>query len=110
MMESLFAKAAQGRTFLQTAQLGALMGLLIQLSGGARRVKKWLGLLCDGGIVLLLTAAAGRILLSSGEGLRGYALLGLCTGAALYAWGLAPAGSWISRQGRRIVRNTKRTA
>lgn len=97
-LELLFAKAAQGRTFLLMAALGALLALCVQLCGCLHRLCRPAGLAAD--LFTALGAAAGmaQILQSSGAGLRLYALLGLCIGAALYAAGLAPAVGWFMQK------------
>ena len=81
-LELLFAQANQGRTFLLMALCGCLAGIAVPLAGCLHRRSKAAGLLADGIIALLLTIAAAYILLNSGEGLRLYALLGLCIGGA----------------------------
>jgi len=81
-LELLFAQANQGRTFLLMALCGCLAGIAIPLAGCLHRRSKAAGCLADGVIALLLTVAATVILLHSGEGLRLYALLGLCIGGA----------------------------
>lgn len=95
-LEVLFAQAHQGRTFLLMLLCGAVMGLLIQLSGFLHRLNLFLGmaadLLCAAGLALAL----GWVLLGSGEGLRLYGLLGLCIGGALYAAGLAGLVRWVT--------------
>ncbi len=81
-LELLFAQANQGRTFLLMALCGCLAGIAVSLAGCLHRRSKAAGFLADGIIALLLTIAAAYILLNSGEGLRLYALLGLCIGGA----------------------------
>ncbi len=100
-IEVLFAKASQGRTFLLMLLCGAALALCVQLAGGLYPRRRLLGmgvdLLCAAG----LAAAMGQILLTSGEGLRLYGLLGLCIGALLYAAGpgvLVRRGmAWMAR-------------
>ena len=89
ILENLFAQAAQGRTFLLMCVCGLTLGALLHLSRILRRWKPWLGNLCDAASALLLGGMALAVLLQSGEGLRGYALLGLLLGAALYQAGLS---------------------
>lgn len=81
-LELLFAQANQGRTFLLMALCGCLGGIAAVLAGRLHRRSRVAGLLADGVIALLLTLAAAFVLLRSGEGLRLYALLGLCIGGA----------------------------
>lgn len=81
-LELLFAQANQARTFLLMALCGCLAGIAVPLAGRLHRRYKAAGFLADGVIALLITAAAACILLHSGEGLRLYALLGLCIGGA----------------------------
>ena len=108
-LEVLFAKAGQSRTFLLMVLCGAALALGVQLAGLLHRRRPWLGhgadLLCAVGLALTL----GQILLQSGEGLRLYGLLGLCTGAALYCGSI---GRWLHQLITRIPnqRETKDTA
>ena len=81
-LELLFAQANQGRTFLLMALCGCVAGIATVLAGRLHRWSKTAGLLADGSIALLLTVSAAYILLRSGEGLRLYALLGMCIGGA----------------------------
>ena len=81
-LELLFAQANQGSTFLLMALCGCLGGIAAVLAGRLHRRSRVAGLLADGVIALLLVVAAAVILLRSGEGLRLYALLGLCIGGA----------------------------
>ena len=101
-IEVLFAAAGQSRTFLLMALLGALVALLIHLSGCLHRFSRLLGMLADLLISLLFALGSAWIILRSGEGLRLYGLLGLCVGGALYAGGIAPAVDWLTRSLRRI--------
>ncbi len=98
-LEALFAQAAQGRTFLLMALLGAALALCVQLSGYLHRWRRWLGMLADLLTALGWALAAGRILLQGGE-LRLYALLGLMIGGLLYAAGPGRALAWAVRRGR----------
>lgn len=96
-IELLFAKASQGRTFLLMVLLGAALALVVQLAGFLHRKSTWMGLAADLLCALGLALGMAQILLTSGEGLRLYGLLGLCIGAAVYAAGIAPGISWIIR-------------
>ena len=88
ILENLFAQAAQGRTFLLMCLCGLLFGAMLHLSRALRGWKPWLGTTVDALATLLLGGIALGVMLSSGGGLRGYALLGLLLGAALYETGL----------------------
>lgn len=96
-LEVLFAKADQGRTFLLLVLCGAGMGLLVQLAGFLHRVDRRLGMAADLLCAAALALALGHILLTTGEGLRLYGLLGLCTGGALYAAGPGPVVGWVGK-------------
>ena len=96
-LEVLFAQAAQGRTFLLMVLCGAALGLGVQLAGLFHRRWLWLGMAADVLCALGLALALCQVLLASGEGLRLYALLGLCIGGAAYAAGIAPALGWALR-------------
>ncbi len=106
MLEVLFAQASQGRTFLQMVLCGAALALGVLLSGRLHRLHRGLGMAGDVFCAAGLAAAAGGILLESGEGLRLYGLLGLCIGGALGIAGLSPLLRWmeglIPRKGERI--------
>lgn len=97
-LEVLFAQAGQCRTFLLMVLLGAAMALLVHLSGRIHRRNRWFGMATDLLCAVGLALALGQVLLGSGEGLRGYGLLGLLIGGALYAAGLAPAVGWVMRK------------
>ncbi len=97
MMEALFAQAHQGRTFLLMALAGAALALGVQLSGLMHRRNRPLGLAADLLLAAGIALALCRIVLHSGEGLRGYGLLGLLIGATLYAWGIGPLVRWAGR-------------
>ncbi len=107
MMEALFAQAHQGRTFLLMTLAGAALALGVQLSGLLHRLNRPLGMAAD----LLLAAGFAltlcRIVLPSGEGLRGYGLLGLLIGGTLYAWGVSPLVRWA---GARVCRRTPKAS
>ncbi len=96
-IELLFAKAAQGRTFLLMLLCGAALATGIQLAGCLhRRTALWgaaADILCALGLALTLC----QVLLQSGEGLRLYGLLGLCIGATVYTAGIAPLMRWIGK-------------
>lgn len=96
-IELLFAKAAQGRTFLLMVLCGAFLALGVQLAGFLHRRSRLLGMGADVLCAAGLAAALCRILLQSGEGLRLYGLLGLCIGGAAYGAGIAPVVGWIAR-------------
>lgn len=96
-IELLFAKASQGRTFLLMVLLGAALSLVVQLAGFLHQQKPWLGLVGDLLCALGLALGMAQILITSGEGLRLYGLLGLCIGGVVYAAGIAPGISWIIR-------------
>ena len=89
ILENLFAQAAQGRTFLLMCVCGLILGAMLHLSRALRQWKPWLGNACDVLTAALLGLMALAVLLESGSGLRGYALLGLLLGAALYQAGLS---------------------
>ena len=94
ILENLFAQAAQGRTFLMMCVCGLALGAMLQLSRALRRRRAWMGNLCDAAAAVLLGGMALGVMLLSGGGLRGYALLGLLIGAALYQAGLSrPLGA-----------------
>ena len=97
-IELLFAKANQGHTFLLMVLLGAALALVVQLAGFLHRQKPWLGLMGDLLCAVGLALGMAQILLTSGEGLRLYGLLGLCIGSAVYAAGIAPGIGWIIHQ------------
>ena len=97
MLENLFAQAAQGRTFLMMCACGLLLGAMLHLSRALRRKRPWLGNAVDLLAALLLGGVALIVLMSSGDGLRGYALLGLLLGAALYQAGLSRLLSALAR-------------
>ena len=89
ILENLFAQAAQGRTFLLMCLCGLLLGAMLHLSRALRGWRPWLGTAADALTAVLLGGMALGVLLRSGGGLRGYALLGLLIGAALYQAGLS---------------------
>ena len=63
--------------------------------------------------VLLVTAAAlavGRLILLGGEGLRGYGLLGLMIGGALYLASLGPIVEHILRMVKNFPRRRAGTS
>lgn len=104
-LEVLFAQAAQGRTFLLMLLCGAALALGVQLAGGLHRRCPALGHGADLLLVLGTAVTLADILLQSGAGLRLYALLGLCIGAALALTGVWPAVCLIGRIVRRICKN-----
>ena len=95
MLELLFAKASQERTFLLMVLCGAALVLGVQLAGMLHRHTHILGTAADILCAIGLTVALCQVLLQSGEGLRLYGLLGLCIGAAIWAAGISPAAAWI---------------
>lgn len=108
-LEVLFAKAAQGRTFLLMVLCGALLALGLQLAGFLHQKNSLPGMAADVLCVLGVTLLMCRVLLASGDGLRLYGLLGLCIGGAVYAAGIAPAVGWVIRRTGRFIhsQNTK---
>lgn len=100
-LELLFAAAAQRRTFLLMGLLGAAIALLIHLNGRLHRTSRPLGMAGDLLIAGLFALAGAQIILGNGEGLRGYGLLGLLIGGALYLGGVAPAVEWVGKLSRR---------
>lgn len=109
-LEVLFAQAAQGRTFLLMLLCGAALALGVLLAGGLHRQRPALG----HGVDLLLALGAAvtlsDILLQSGAGVRLYALLGLCIGAALTLTGIWPAVCLVGRTVRRVCKNFSHAA
>ena len=103
ILENLFAQAAQGRTFLMMCVCGLLTGAMLHLSRALRRQRPWLGNVIDLLTALLSGGSALIVLLRGGEGLRGYALLGLLIGAALYQAGLRYMIGGLFRQLRRPI-------
>ena len=95
-LELLFAQPRQGHTFLLMVLCGLALGAGILLAGWVHRRNRPLGMAADLLIALLAAAATGAILLQSGEGLRLYALLGLCIGGAVYAAGIGPLFRWLA--------------
>ena len=106
ILENLFAQAAQGRTFLLMCVCGLALGAMLHLSRALRGWKVWLGAAADILTALLLGGMTLGVMLRSGEGLRGYALLGLLLGAALYEAGLSrllmALGRLLKRFGRLV--------
>lgn len=103
ILENLFAQAAQGRTFLLMCVCGLALGALLHLSRALRRWRPWLGGVADAVTALLLGGMALGVMLSSGGGLRGYALLGLLLGAAIYEAGLSRVAEALGRLLRRAA-------
>lgn len=101
ILENLFAQAAQGQTFLLMCACGLLLGAMLHLSRALRQRRPWLGNAMDAAAALLLGGMALGVMLRGGEGLRGYALLGLLIGAALYQAGL---GRIVRLLGRLLAR------
>lgn len=103
-LELLFARAAQGQAFLLLTGCGAALGLLLQLADGLRRISRPAG---TAGELLCALTGAGALLLAAfrtGEGLRGYALLGLLTGLTLYRWGVQPLTRYAARGLQKLFR------
>ena len=97
ILENLFAQAAQGRTFLMMCVCGLTLGAMLHLSRALRRHRPWMGNLCDVAAAALLGGMALGVMLQSGGGLRGYALLGLLIGEALYQAGVSRVVSMLGR-------------
>ena len=101
ILENLFAQAAQGRTFLLMCLCGLVLGAALHLSRALRGWRPWLGTVADVLAALLLGGMGLGVMLLSGSGLRGYALMGLLLGAALYEAGLRRVidalGRWLRR-------------
>ena len=96
-IELLFAKAAQGRTFLLMLLCGGALACGVHVAGYLHRRATLWGTVADILCALGLALALCQVLLQSGEGLRLYGLLGLCIGAAMYTAGIAPMMRWISK-------------
>ena len=111
ILENLFAQAAQGRTFLLMCVCGLPLGAMLHLSRALRGWKPWLGAVADAAAAILLAGMVLGVMLGSGEGLRGYALLGLLLGTALYTAGLSHVMTGLGRLMRRpahfILQKTK---
>lgn len=95
-LELLFARAAQGRTFLLMAAGGAALGVVLQAANWLNLRNRAAGIAAD---VLLALLASALLLLSvgAGGGLRGYALLGVLLGLMLYRAGVAPLAAGAFR-------------
>lgn len=89
-LEVLFARSMQVQAFLLLTAAGVALGAAMHLAGWLHRRQRLLGMLADLLSAAGATAAAVYTALLTGSGLRLYGLLGLCTGAALYAWGVGP--------------------
>lgn len=89
-LEVLFARSMQVQAFLMLTAAGMALGAAVHLAGWLHRLSKPLGLLADLLCAAWVTGAAAYVALLTGSGLRLYGLLGLCVGAALYAWGAGP--------------------
>lgn len=103
-LELLFARAAQGEAFLLLTAGGAAAGMLLQLAGAMHRVSRAAGMAAD---VVCALACAALLMLGvyrTGDGLRGYALLGLLTGLALYRAGVQPLTEGAARRLQKLFR------
>ncbi len=96
MLENLFAQAVQGRTFLLCCLLGLMAGLLCDGAKGLGRLHPILGWLGDALSALVVALGVLLALLLGGSGMRGYMVLGLILGAALYHAGLRPVVSALA--------------
>ena len=110
ILENLFAQAAQGRTFLMMCVCGLLLGAMLHLSRALRRRRPWLGNAVDLLAAILLGGMALIVLLRGGDGLRGYALLGLLLGAALYQAGLSRLLTLLARPVHILAQKIRRKA
>ena len=110
ILENLFAQAAQGRTFLMMCVCGLLLGAMLHLSRALRHRRTWLGNAVDLLAAILLGGMVLVVLLPSGGGLRGYALLGLLLGAALYQAGLSRLLSALARSAHFLAQKIPRKA
>lgn len=97
ILENLFAQAAQGRTFLLMCACGLPLGAMLHLSRALRGWKPWLGAVADAAATILLAGLVLRVMLDSDGSLRGYALLGLLLGAAIYGAGMSHAIDALGR-------------
>lgn len=88
MLETLFARAGQERVFLLLTAGGLALGALAQGTEWLRRRFRRAALLWDGVTVITALALVLLALLTGGEGLRAYALLGLIIGLLLYYAGV----------------------
>lgn len=103
-LELLFARAAQGETFLLLAAGGAAAGLLLQLAGLLHRLSRAAGMAADAACVLVCAGLLMLAVFRSGDGLRGYALLGLLTGILLYRAGVQPLTEWAAQGLQKLFR------
>ena len=110
ILENLFAQAAQGRTFLMMCVCGLLLGAMLHLSRALRRRRTWLGNAVDLLSAILLGGMALIVLLRAGDGLRGYALLGLLLGAALYQAGLSRLLAALAHSAHFLAQKIRRKA
>ncbi len=88
MLETLFARAGQERVFLLLTACGLALGALAQGTEWLRRRFRRAALFWDGLLVATALALVLLALLTGGEGLRAYALLGLIIGLLLYYAGV----------------------
>lgn len=100
-LETLFARAAQGQTFLRLAVCGLALGALAQgcsaLAGRFPAGTPLVSALAAGAALALILP----VMCASGDGVRAYGVLGVIVGALLYAAGIAPAAAWVSRRGKK---------
>ncbi len=101
MLENLFAQAGQEQAFLYLTAGGFGLGLLMQLSGAARRLSRAAGLAGDVFTALAAGALLLWVLVRFGGGLRAYGLLGLLIGLLLY---FAGAGRLVGALGKALAR------
>lgn len=101
-LELLFARAAQGQTFLLMAAGGAALGVLLQAANLLHRRSRAAGAAAD---VLFALLAAALLMLSvrMGGGLRGYALLGVLLGLALYRAGAEPLVTGLMQVAKKLL-------
>jgi len=88
----MFATAGQAQIFLATVYAGIFTGLLYDMLSLLRHVSK-LNQTVTGAIDIFFWIAAAAvfttvIVFSGGDGLRGYMLLGFCSGLILYRVGI----------------------
>lgn len=102
-LELLFAQAAQRQTFLLLTAGGAVLGLLLHAAGKLHRYSRAAGMAADALCAMAAAALVMGAALRSGEGLRGYAFLGLLTGTLLYRTGVQPLAAGVVRRVKRLL-------